>query len=156
MNQHEAPTTLEAIVEPLITEEGFDLVELRLRGSGRNQVLSILADRPYGGITVDECAMLNEKIRLLLEKEAVLGEDCTLEVSSPGLDRPLVERKDFLRAAGRNLRIFLKEPVDGRLELIGRLIEVGEDKINLETENGAVAAILISNIIKTKQILTER
>lgn len=166
---------LEVIIEALMAKKGFDLVELKLRTLGKERILSILVDRPCGGIILDECTMLNEEIHLLLEGEPLLGESYSLEVSSPGLDRPLVERKDFLRVIKRNLRIFLKDEMsigtqnnksyiflkdgspdnkgvqDKKKEFVGELTEVGDDTISLDTERGLLV-IPLNNITKAKQI----
>lgn len=157
MNQDEIISVLKMIIEPFVVKKGFDLVEINLGGPLRRRVLSIFTDRPEGGVTMEECAMLNREIQLLLEREAVLEESYVLEVSSPGLDRPFVNKKDFERALRRNLRVFLKDFMSAgieenkRKEFAGTLVDVADDTISLNTKDG-VLIIPISNITMAKQI----
>jgi len=146
-------------ISPLITEEGFDLIEFKLLTSGRRQALSVFVDRPRGGITIDECAMLNRKISHFFEKESyLLEDDYVIEVSSPGLDRPLVTKNDFSKTINSNLNILLNSPMKAasgkkeKHEFCGEFIEVRDENIHFNTKEG-VLIIPFENIKKAKQII---
>ena len=87
---------LAGIVAPVIEGMGFELVRLRLMG-GRRALLQIMAERPEGGIEVEDCARISRAVSALLDVEDPISGEYTLEVSSPGIDRPLTRLKDFER-----------------------------------------------------------
>ena len=122
---------IKEIVLPLLESYGIDLVDLHFHRGRKKINLKFLVDKPSGGISLDECAKLNEDIGDLLEKDNIIQESFILEVSSPGLDRPLLTAKDFLRAKDKEVRIFLREPVDNKIELKGKIIDVKQDIIVL-------------------------
>ncbi|PIQ88891.1 MAG: hypothetical protein COV72_06335 [Candidatus Omnitrophica bacterium CG11_big_fil_rev_8_21_14_0_20_42_13] len=158
MNTDEIIADLKSKAEQFIIQKGFDLVELKIKPSSRGRIISILADRPYGGITIEECAILNRDLQSFLEDDAVFKEAAELEVSSPGLDRPLVNRKDFLRAMKQALTVFLKNPVSAatggkeKYEFCGNLTEVSDEAIAIETKDGLLT-IDLNNIAKAKQVI---
>lgn len=119
--------TLREKIKPLIEEEDLELVELEFFESGPASVLRIYVDKA-GGITVDQCAQLSRKIGDFLDIEDLIPHRYMLEVSSPGLNRPLTKDADFKRKIGKKVKIFLKEKVDGKTELVGKIK-------NLEGEN---------------------
>jgi ribosome maturation factor RimP len=127
-------------------------VELIYRYEGRNLILRILADKPQGGITLDECAHLNNEISAILDEKNILQERYILEVSSPGMDRPLKTKSDFLRCIDRRVRFFFKEPIDGRIELEGLIMEVREDSVYADTGEKRVE-VPLSKVAKAKQVL---
>lgn len=149
---------LRSIIAPIVSENGFELVEVKYHKAGIEHVICVLADKPLGGITIAECALLNTQIRNTLEKESFLEGNFTLEVCSPGLDRPLVEERDFLRAVKSKIRVFLKDYLNTGLngnkkkEFEGELVEVLPQAIKLNTSYG-VLVIPISNIERAKQII---
>lgn len=153
MYSSENISDLKARVEVFIKDRGFELVEFKFYQRGRESYLNLFVDTPQGGITLAGCSALNREIRDFLDKNALVLEPYTLEVSSPGLDRSLASQKDFLRALNRKIKIFLKEPVNGRLEFAGKLLEASADKINLELDNSLIAAISLNNIAKAKNIV---
>lgn len=154
----ELVNTLRSIIAPIVSGGGFGLVEIKYHKSGQEHVICVLADKPNGGITIQECALLNTQIRNVLEQESFLEGNFTLEVCSPGLDRPLVEEKDFLRCVPCKIRVFLKEYLNAgsngnkKKEFEGELVEVLPGAIKLNTSCG-VLVIPISNIVKAKQII---
>lgn len=152
MNLPELNANLKTTLKLLITEKGFELVDLKFYQRGIESSLILSVDTPQGGITLAGCSALNREIRDFLDKNALVRQPYILEVSSPGLDRSLVSQKDFLRTLNRKIRVFLKEPVNGRLEFSGKLLEASADKINLELDNSSIAAISLDNIAKAKSI----
>src|SRR3989338_2787065 len=102
---------------------GVELVDLKVNRYRGDVAIQIFADRPAGGITIGECSALNRRINETLEREN-LALDYTLEVSSPGLDRPLRTKKDFARVIGKEIRFYLSEAVLERIEYTGVLKRV--------------------------------
>lgn len=124
-------------ITPLLKEKGIDLVETAYRQVGSQMILSILVDRPEG-ITLDECGALNEEIGAVLDQDDTIATRYVLEVSSPGLDRPLTTGQDFNRTIGKKMDVFLKERFNDKLQYFGTLKAVEEDSIELETKTGLI------------------
>ncbi len=153
MYREDTISILKPLMASCLEKGGFVLVDLRLyKDSQRRLILEVLADRTEGGITLDECATLNREMGEIIDKTASLPEDYTLEVSSPGLDRPLVTTGDFRRAIGRDIRVFLKEPLQGRLEHRGVVESVQETDIVIKTETTSVH-IPLDKLNKAKQVI---
>ncbi|MFH1359878.1 MAG: ribosome maturation factor RimP [Candidatus Omnitrophota bacterium] len=146
------PEQIEELAKPFFEETQLDLVDLHIRHQGRDITIEILADRADGGITVEECTQLNKQISCALEQENLISGRYALEVSSPGLDRPLKTRKDFARVIGRAIRVFLSEPVGEKIEHAGILQAAQEENILLDCE-GKMIKIPIYTINKGKQII---
>ena len=124
-----------AIVTPVIEGLGFELVRLRLM-AGKTRTLQIMADRPEGGIEVADCAAISTAVSAALDVEDPLEDAYTLEVSSPGIDRPLTRLKDFAAWAGYEARIETTELIDGRRRFKGELAGVEGDEVLIEIEEG--------------------
>lgn len=124
--------------EHCCAELGVDLVELTVRWHSETAQIILLADLPNGGIGLDECTKLNRRLDVELCEVLKLGENYTLEVSSPGLDRPLKVASDFRHSVGRKVHLFLHERVQGKMEMIGKIAVVVNGVISLETKTGAV------------------
>ncbi|MCP4205846.1 MAG: ribosome maturation factor RimP [Shimia sp.] len=127
------------IVAPVIEDMGFELVRLRLMG-GKTHTLQIMAERPGGGIEVDECAQISNAVSATLDVEDPLADSYTLEVGSPGVDRPLTRMKDFEAYEGYEAKIETAELIDGRKRFRGILAGIeGEDVlINIEDQGETV------------------
>jgi ribosome maturation factor RimP len=117
-------------IEPLVQEEGLDLVEFRFSQAEPASVLRIFVDKA-GGVSVDQCASLSRKLGDFLDTEDLISSRYTLEVSSPGLDRPLACGADFKRKMGERIRVFLKEKVDGRMEMVGIIKDLKQENLVL-------------------------
>ncbi len=128
---------LAEIVTPAIEDLGFELVRLRLQG-GRSPTLQIMADRPKGGIEVDDCARISTAVSATLDVEDPIEEGYTLEVSSPGIDRPLTRLKDFDAWAGHEARLETVELIDGRRRFKGVLAGTEGDEVLIEIEEGTI------------------
>lgn len=124
---------LAAIVTPVIEGLGFELVRLRVM-SGKSHTLQIMADKPEGGIEVDDCADISTAVSAVLDVEDPLEDAYTLEVSSPGIDRPLTRLKDFEIWNGYEARIETSELIDGRRRFRGILAGVENDEVLIEIE----------------------
>ena len=128
-------SALQALIEPVLAEEAMELVELSCRPQGRQLYIRLLVDR-VGGVTIHHCARVNRLIGGALETANVIEESYTLEVSSPGLDRPLTNKRDFERAVGESVRVEL-QPVDSRHEeLTGMVLAVQPEAVVVKTGSG--------------------
>ncbi|MEZ5716494.1 MAG: ribosome maturation factor RimP [Paracoccaceae bacterium] len=127
------------IITPVIEDMGFELVRVRLMG-GDTKTLQVMAERPTGGIDVDECAEISNALSAVLDVEDPVSEAYTLEVSSPGIDRPLTRLKDFDAYEGYEAKVETAELIDGRKRFRGVLagIEGSEVLINLEQDGETV------------------
>jgi ribosome maturation factor RimP len=123
------------IVSPVIEGLGFELVRIRLMG-GRTRILQIMADRPDGGIEVDDCAAISTAVSAVLDVEDPIEENYVLEVSSPGIDRPLTRLKDFNMWVDYEARIETTELIDGRRRFKGTLQGTEGDEVLIEIEEG--------------------
>jgi len=152
MDKLEIISELKNIIENHLNTKNFDLVDLIYRYEGRDLVVRVLADRPEGGITMGECSQLNREIGAVLDEKDILQQGYILEVSSPGLDRPLKTKKDFLRYSNRNVIFFLREPVNGKLEFEG-VINKADDNIVCIDVTGSIVEIPINAVNKAKLVL---
>ncbi len=153
MDREEIAGELESIISQYLKEQGLELVEFIYRREGAGRVLRILVDNSSGGISLGECARLNTQISGILDGKDIIKESYTLEVSSPGLGRPLKTRSDFLRNLNRKVTVFLREPVNAKWEFQGAIKEVKDDSLSIETDKGEVIEIPLSKISKAKQIV---
>ncbi len=127
---------LAEIVGPAIEGLGFELVRIRLMG-GQTKTLQIMADRPEGGIDVDDCAKVSTAVSAVLDVEDPIEENYYLEVSSPGIDRPLTRLKDFDMWEGYEARIETEAQIDGRKRFKGILVGTEADEVLINIEDGA-------------------
>ncbi len=150
------------IVTPVIEGLGFELVRIRLMG-GATRTLQIMADRPDGGIEVDDCGEISTAVSAILDVEDPIEENFVLEVSSPGIDRPLTRLKDFEMWKGWEGRIETTELIDGRRRFKGTLAGVEGDEVLIEIEEpgGAVTIglqfdwLADAKLILTDELITE-
>jgi ribosome maturation factor RimP len=124
------------IVGPVIDGLGFELVRIRLMG-GKTRTLQIMADRPDGGIDVDDCGEISTAVSAVLDVEDPVEDNYILEVSSPGIDRPLTRLKDFEAWKGWEARIETTELIDGRRRFKGTLAGTEGDEVLIDLEEGA-------------------
>ena len=124
------------IVGPVIEGLGFELVRIRLMG-GRTRTLQIMADRPEGGIEVDDCATISTAVSAVLDVEDPVEDNYILEVSSPGIDRPLTRLKDFDVWADYEARLETTELIDGRRRFKGELRGTEGDEVLIEIDEPA-------------------
>lgn len=124
---------LAEIVTPAIEGLGYELVRIRLQG-GRTATLQIMADRPDGGINVDDCAKISTAVSAVLDVEDPIEDNYHLEVSSPGIDRPLTRLKDFDAWADYEARIETTELIDGRRRFKGFLRGTEGNEVLIEIE----------------------
>lgn len=147
-------TLIGRLVEPSLNAMGYDLVRVHLSG-GQDLRLQIMAERLDGeGMTVDDCADISRNVSAILDVEDPIKSAYTLEVSSPGIDRPLVRLADFERFAGFEARVESAAPVDGRKRFRGKLIGVEDDRVKIDVE-GTTYAVPFDEIHRAKLVLTD-
>ncbi len=145
------------IVQPVIEDMGFELVRVRLM-TGKESTLQIMAQRPDGTIEVDDCGAISTAVSAILDVEDPIGDAYTLEVSSPGIDRPLTRLKDFDQWDGYAARIETTEMIDGRRRFKGDLAGTDGDEVMIEiVENGEPVTIGLQFdwLSDAKLVLTE-
>ena len=125
---------LAEIITPVIEGMGFELVRVRLMG-GATRTLQIMADTPDGGINVDDCGLISTAVSAVLDVEDPIEENYVLEVSSPGIDRPLTRLKDFDMWEGWEARIETTELIDGRRRFKGELKGIDGEEVLIEIED---------------------
>jgi len=121
----------------VIEDLGYELVRVRLM-TGKESTLQIMAQRPDGSIEVDDCAAISTAISTILYVEDPIADNYTLEVSSPGIDRPLTRLKDFDRWIGFEAKIETEELIDGRRRFKGELAGTEGDEVLIEIEEGTI------------------
>ena len=125
----------EQLLAPIIDEFGFELVDVEYVKEGSSWYLRAYIDKP-GGITVDDCEAVSRKLSDLLDEHDFIDDSYILEVSSPGLGRPLKKEKDFKRSIGRDVEIKLYRAVDHVKEFTGTLTAYDEQTVTIDDGNG--------------------
>jgi len=126
---------IEAIAERVAQTEGIEIVEVELKGGGKNRFLRISIDRPEG-VTHADCELISHQVGTILDIEDVVPGAYTLEVSSPGVERKLAKYKDFERFTGKKIKVSLREPVENSRRWEGTLATCADGLINLEVAEG--------------------
>lgn len=144
---------IEEIITPALLDRGIRIVRVQIQGSKRKNLQIMIERLDEIGITVDDCALASRTISVLLDIEDPIHESYTLEVSSPGMDRPLVKKDDFERFAGSMIKIELVIPYEGQLRFQGLLKEIENNRVKIELEpEKKVAEFALSDIKKAKLI----
>jgi ribosome maturation factor RimP len=146
---------LEERLTPVVAELGYEIVRLKLIGGSRRPTLQVMADRLDGAaMVVDDCARVSRAIDPVLDEIDAIAGEYALEVSSPGIDRPLVRAKDFARWAGHEVRIELEKPVEGRKRFTGKLEGIDGDRVTVALVDAKVSFAL-AEIASAKLVLTD-
>ena len=140
-------------IEEIIKEEGFESIELKIFFNQGNHIVRCVVDSPEGGITMDRCAGINKKIVYYLECSKALGENFAVEVNSPGLDRPLKSKKDFLRVKGRVVSLWFREPVLDKPSLEAEVLNIKRDVLLIKYQE-KVLEVNFDNIKVGKEKIT--
>ena len=128
---------LAELLKPILEDLGFEMVRIRL-SSGDPNTLQIMADRLNGQIMVDDLANISTSIGTILDVEDPIAENYTLEISSPGIDRPLTRKKDFNNYQGFEAKLETTELIDGRRRFKGILAGISKDEVLINLEEGTV------------------
>ncbi len=125
------------IVEPIVQFEGMELVDVEYRGENRGRVLRLIIDRE-GGVTLDDCASISREVNRNLDVEGIPPGPYTLEVSSPGLNRPLKREADFQRFANRQVKVRTAVSIANRKTFRGKLLACHDGVVEVESENRVI------------------
>ena len=149
---------LAAVVQPSIEGLGFELVRLRLM-SGKKVTLQIMAERPDGTMEVEDCAELSRNLSAILDVEDPISGEYTLEVSSPGIDRPLTRLADFDRWEGYEAKLETEELIDGRRRFKGILAGIEGNEVLIEIDEGTIGLdfdwLSDAKLVLTDELITE-
>lgn len=132
MSEDERAQRIEAVIQPVLHDHGLELVDLEWRAHGPRGVLRVFVDKP-GGVALTDIERVSREVGDILDVADLISERYDLEVSSPGLDRPLRKEREYRWARGKRVRCWL---ADGE-EIAGRLVDVADDRLVVETEDGA-------------------
>ncbi len=136
MTRHEEyERRTEALLAPILEENGFEEMDLEYVREGSNNILRICINKP-GGVTMDDCELVSRALSDKLDEEDFIDDSYLLEVSSPGLGRLLRKEKDYIRNMGKPIDIFLYRPVDGQKKFTGILKAYDEKTVTIEEEDG--------------------
>ena len=127
----------EALIQPMIDEHHFELVDVEWVKEGANWYLRVFIDKE-GGITVDDCELISRAFEEILDKEDYISENYIFEVSSPGLDRPLKKEKDFARSIGKDVEIKLYKALNKEKEFVGVLTDYDKETITIELDDESI------------------
>jgi len=142
---------IKQLVLPILREEDLELVEIRFLHSGPAWSLRVFVDKS-GGVTIDQCASISRRISDRLDTTDIIAHRYVLEVSSPGLDRPLRNREDFERKIGEEVKINLKQEINGTLQIEGRILRLAGDEVILSGRDSQIN-IALEKIIEAKIII---
>ena len=153
---------LTALIEPEAKALGFDLVRVKMFGGKSDPTLQIMAERPdTGQLTIDDCADLSRRISDVLDALEAEGKDpiedaYRLEVSSPGIDRPLTRPQDYTNWAGHEAKITLIDKIDNRKILTGDLVGIDGDKVTIDVRGYQPMTVALDQIHDAKLTITDR
>jgi ribosome maturation factor RimP len=144
------------LIAPIADELGYELVRVQMQGGARHATLQIMAERrDRKAMIVDDCARLSRAISARLDEADPIDGEYTLEVSSPGIDRPLMKRADYERFLGHEAKVETDQPIDGRKRFQGTIASLDGDTMMLESA-GTVFALPLGQVKSAKLILTDR
>lgn len=138
MHKQKPEQVVEGLVLPILSNHGFELVDIEYKKEGSHWYLRVFIDKS-GGITLDDCQVVSEALSGLLDETDPIPHSYFLEVSSPGLDRVLKKDQDFERYAGQKVDISLYKPIQGKKKHSGELIGIVGEEIHIRDKNGTMA-----------------
>lgn len=146
---------IKSIISPVLETMGYETVRVRFATTPGQATLQIMAERKSDGyLDIEDCEKISRALSPVLDAEDPICGAYALEVSSPGIDRPLTRLKDFGRFAGFDARVELQEPIEGQKRFKGKIAGIEDDRIELETETGR-KALPFTAIDNAKLILTD-
>ncbi len=146
INDTDIVVKVREIVEPIVNSGGMELVDLEYRRERGGRVLRLIIDRE-GGVTLDDCTSISREVDKNLDVEGTPSEPYTLEVSSPGLNRPLKTEADFRRFINRLIKVKTAAPNEDKKTLRGRLLAFHDGVVEIESEN-SVVQVPLDQIVK--------
>jgi ribosome maturation factor RimP len=149
--RHSLAARITEMAEQVAASMGMEVVLVEIKGSGNNSMVRTFIDRS-GGISLDDCERFSKRFSVLLDVEDWIPSSYTLEVSSPGIDRPLVKESDFQRYCGKEIKVRARAPVEGQKRFKGRIVNVAEGRIEIEITPGRTVTLALMDIEKANLI----
>lgn len=150
-------TTLNAIIAPVVADLGFDLVRIQLSGKPGGQTLQVMAENPATGqLTLEQCAAISRALDVPLETADPIPGEYALEVSSPGIDRPLTRPTDWTKWQGHEVRLKLDPAIDGRVRAHGSIMGLADDVVTLDVKSVGAIQLPLAAIQSAKLVLTPK
>ena len=148
LNQRQSmQTRITALAEQIAASMGMEIVLLEIKGDGNHSVVRTFIDQP-GGVTLDDCERFSKRFSVSLDVEDWIPFSYVLEVSSPGVNRPLVKEADFQRFCGKNIKVRTRDPIEGQKNFKGKIVGVTEGRLELEVAPGKQIEIALTDIEK--------
>ena len=149
MNLEKLKLEIRTIIEPVINALGIELDHIELNRMGRKALLRVFIEKE-NGVSIDDCALVSREIEAVLDVEDPIPYSYVLEVSSPGLDRPLKNVEDFKKYSGRTIRVVTHGPIEKQTFFLGKLIEAGDAGIVVLLPNSRKVSIAYENISRAR------
>ncbi len=149
INLEDIKEKVRVVIEPVINSLGIDLDFIELNQMKGKALLRVFIDKA-NGINIDDCEKVSREVEAVLDVEDPIPYSYVLEVSSPGLDRPLHGVQDFKRFAGENIRVVIQEPIDEQTFFVGKIVEAGDDRVVLVLPTNKEVIIPYSNISRAR------
>jgi ribosome maturation factor RimP len=144
------------LIEPTLQAMGYALVRVSLVGGASRPTLQVMAERiDNAAMSVDDCADISNAVSAILDVEDPINGAYVLEVSSPGIDRPLVKKGDYERFAGFEARLETAQPISGRKRFRGRLLGTDADAVKVQLDTGEEVELPLARITRAKLVLTD-
>ncbi len=144
-------TRIAELAEQIATSVGMEVVLVEIKGDGNRSVVRIFIDKP-GGVSLDDCERFSKRLSVSLDVEDWIPYRYILEVSSPGVNRPLIKEADFQRFSGKNAKVRTRLPYEGQRNFRGKIVGVTEGKLGLEVAPGKQIGIALVDIEKASLI----
>jgi ribosome maturation factor RimP len=144
--------SVSSLAEQVAASMGIEIVLAEIKGGGNRSIVRIFIDQP-GGISLSDCERFSKRFSVTLDVEDFVPFSYVLEVSSPGLDRPLVKEKDFERFSGKAAKIRTRVPVEGQKNFRGKILGVNSGRVSLEIAPGKQVEIAIEDMEKANLVI---
>lgn len=152
-NEHASlEARISGLAGQIASSMGYEIVLVEIKGGGRRSIVRVYIDQP-GGVTLDDCERFSRRFSVLLDVEDCMPFSYVLEVSSPGLDRPLTKEADFQRFCGKNAKLRTRFPVEGQRNFKGKIVSVNEGRVTLETGLGKQMETAVADIEKANLVV---
>lgn len=149
MGKNRVESIVEEIVQPIVEQENIELVDVEYKKEGPHKYLRVYIDKPEG-ISLDDCQRVSEQLSEKLDETDPIEENYFLEVSSPGLDRPLKKPEDYVKFSGRDVEIKLYEPINNKKLFEGELLEFKDSIVKIQLDNADILEIPLEKIALTR------
>ena len=144
-------TRITELAEQIAASMGMEVILVEIKGDGNRSIVRTFIDQP-SGVTLDDCERFSKRLSVTLDVEDWIPFTYILEVSSPGVNRPLVKETDFQRYCGKNAKVRTRLPLEGQSNFKGKIVSVTEGRITLEITSGKQVGIAIADIEKANLI----